>query len=145
YYLPYLLSTNDLLIDLEVHGWKMLDSREVKERYQLNKGDNLHGMLVSPEGKRYPFIVLIHRAGRRNIGKMVSEVARYAFNDMVLFTRTAESFEQALDIFLNNSDVLRYETFRVLPYSFSKYYLPKYDSDAQVLNYLQERHDLVLL
>lgn len=138
YHLPYLLSANELLIDLEGYGWSMIDSRATKEYHRMNRSDNIHGTLVNPEGRKYPFMVLINPLGVRNLGKLRGEVSRYPFSDLIIFTRTLESFEQVIDSFSENSDVYRYRTFRVLPYSFSKYYLRKYDDHVNVLTYCEE-------
>lgn len=145
YYLPYLLSANELLIGLETYGWSMIDSRETKSYHRMNRSDNIHGTLVNPEGKKYPFMVLINPLGIRNLGKLRSEVSRYPFSDLIIFTRTLESFEQVIESFSENSDVYRYRTFRVLPYSFSKYYLRKYDNHVNVLTYCEERLGLEVL
>lgn len=145
YYLPYLLSANELVISLEKHGWGVMDSRETKEYYHLNRSDNIHGTLRSPSGKLYPFMVLINPLGIRNIGKLKSEVARYPFDELLIFTRTLESFEQVIESFSENSDVYRYRTFRILPYSFSKYYLRKYDNHVNVLTYCEDRLSLEVL
>lgn len=139
YHLPYLLSANDLLIDLKPHNWSMIDSRETKEYHRMNRSDNIHGTLVNPEGRKYPFMVLINPLGIRNLGKLKGEVSRYPFSDLIIFTRTPESFEQIIESFSENSDVYRYRTFRVLPYSFSKYYLRKYDDHVNVLTYCEDR------
>lgn len=145
YYLPYLLSANELLIELESSGWWLLDSRETKERYGLNRNDNIHGTLVSPKGIYYPFMVIVNPLGIRNLGKLRSEVSRYPFSDLLIFTRTPSGFEQVIDTFSENSDVYRYRTFRILPYSFSKYYLRKYDDHVNVLTYCEKELDLGLL
>ena len=55
-HLPFLLSTNDVMIDLEAYGWQMKDSRKVKEKFELNRGANVQGMLKSPRGTELPLL-----------------------------------------------------------------------------------------
>lgn len=136
YRLPYLLSTNDLLIDMERYGWDVIDSREIKERHDLNRGANLHGALFSPDERVYPFYIFIGPVSIKNLNKIVQEVSSYEFPHMIMFTKSRESFDQVLESFSNNSDIVKYRTFRVLPYGFAKYYLPFFDNTNNLMGFL---------
>lgn len=72
--LPYLIEANNIMVELSPHDWKMRDSRETKERYNMNRGDQMHGTLLSPNGTEYGFFVLEKGTLDKNMAKVVQEI-----------------------------------------------------------------------
>jgi len=72
--LGYLREANNIMVELSPYGWYMRDSRETKERYNMNRGDQMHGTLVSPDGTEYGFFVLEKGTLDKNMAKVVQEI-----------------------------------------------------------------------
>lgn len=72
--LIYLYEANNIMVELSPYGWEMRDSRETKERYNMNRGDQVQGTLLSPNGTEYGFFVLEKGTLEKNMAKVVQEI-----------------------------------------------------------------------
>ena len=72
--LVYLHEANNIMVELSPYGWEMQDSRETKKRYNMNRGDQIHGTLISSDGTEYGFFVLEKGTLDRNMAKVVQEI-----------------------------------------------------------------------
>ncbi len=140
YHLPYLLSTNDIMIDLSPYGWEMEDSREVKKRYQLNRSENIQGILKSPGGKEYVFYQFMSRTSAKNIEKTVSELNKNQFTDYMMFTKGGSSFKSLLEKFTTGAGikVSKYQSLKLFPYVFAKYYLRAFEDEERILEFVED-------
>jgi len=98
----YLLAANDIMIELSSYGWEMRDSRETKEIYNLNRGDIIHGTLISPEGKEYGIYVLMADTMQYNIAKIIQEIRSTSMGEVgltnfIIFTKGAASFSHFIE------------------------------------------------
>lgn len=152
---PTLIITNDLFEQFSNKGWKVLDSRELKEQYKLNRGLNLHGMLSSPnissrdissqgfEQRNYPFYILLEGTSDAFIKRIRGEVGRLQqFSDLIFFTKNVDVFQRTFSEMLMNADVFTYRSFRVLPYGYGMRYLIYYDNFQVLLHYLEDRFEI---
>src|SRR5699024_6230459 len=152
---PTLIITNDLFEQFSNKGWKVLDSRELKEQYKLNRGLNLHGMLSSPnissqdissqgfEQRNYPFYILLEGTSDAFIKRIRGEVGRLQqFSDLIFFTKNVDVFQRTFSEMLMNADVFTYRSFRVLPYGYGMRYLIYYDKFEVLLHYLEDRFEI---
>lgn len=72
--IPYVISANDMMIELTPAGWEFKDSRKTKKLFNLNFGDYIHGMLTDPGGKKYGMYILEEGTLPHNLGKIASEI-----------------------------------------------------------------------
>src|SRR5690625_4328163 len=130
-FLPYLLSTNDLMIDLMSFGWRMLDSREVKRKYSLNRGDSLQGILTSPGDKEYVFYMLMEKTTKPTLTKIAQEMESYSALDAtkgerpiphyIIFVRGQESYQQVNNFFNSRTGAITSSgQIKVMPLFFAK-------------------------
>lgn len=89
-FLPYVFEINDIRIHLTPFGWHMKDSREVKQEFNLNRGDQIHGSLTSSEGTKYGFFVLESATTEKNMLKTIREIR--ALTDRNSKERTLTNF-----------------------------------------------------
>lgn len=139
YHLAYVLSANDLVIDLEPFGWKFMNSRDTKRKKELNRGDNIHGTLFSPEGKEYGFYIFIGEVTPKNMAKIKKEVSRngQTFSNIIIFAKTPSIFKKVIDEFYNSTDIVSYFAFRIFPYEFAKNYLITLDYEDNLMDFIR--------
>lgn len=144
YRVPILLETNDLFFDFSSQGWSIMDSRATKNVYELNRGDNLHGMITSPRHKKYPFYIFLNNTSDKHITRISREVNRYSFSDIILFVNSKAIFQKVFVEMLREADIFTYRSFRILPLGFGKRYLLHYDDEELLLDYLEDNYDLIV-
>src|SRR5699024_9040784 len=137
YRVPILLETNDMIMDFASHGWSIKDSRQTKSIYDLNRGDNLHGLLTSPTKSEYPFYIFLNNTSDRHITRIRKEVNRYNFSDIILFVNSQAIFRKVIVEMLRKADIFTYKTFRVLPLGYGKRYLYYYDDKSLLYSFLE--------
>lgn len=100
--IPYLLAANDIMIELTPYGWTMRDSRETKALYNLNRGDIIHGTLISPDGTEYGLYVLMAGTFEHNMAKIIQEIRATSMGEagltnFMIFTKGAASFSHFIE------------------------------------------------
>src|SRR5699024_5194432 len=141
HYLPYILSLNDLHLRVEPHGWEVINSRDVKAKFNLNRGDNIHGMLISPDGTKYGVYIFLNSVIEYNMKKIKSEIRRYNntdFPNMLILCKTEDGFNQVVSELHAFSGIVNYFTFKVLPFGFGINYLKEFDSEDTILDFLKD-------
>lgn len=101
--LHYILSANDIMVDLTQAGWKALDSRGIKKQFNLDDRMNIHGLLIAPDGKQYGFYVLEEGVTRNTLGRIAAEIKdSYAkVQNFIIFTKGARSYNQFINFSMN--------------------------------------------
>lgn len=89
--LPYVLAANDVMVELFPYGWEFCDSRETKAKYNLNRGDLIHGELVSPSGERYGLYILMERTKDENMRKIVKEIQEGKLPNYIVLAKGVQS------------------------------------------------------
>lgn len=140
-FLPYLLSSNDLMIDLAPFGWTMRDSREIKSMYGLNRGNNIHGSLTGPDGTEYGFYIFMSRSLPKYIMKVVREIKESAMHHFIIFTKGQASFRDFISEAANpGKELITGGSLKVVPYTFGKTYLQFMADERNILNILSEHN-----
>jgi len=148
-HLPYLLHANDVYVDLEPFGWTMQDSRAVKKKYNMNRGNNLQGILKSPNGTEFIFYVLKESTTEKTLARIASEIESHSKIDIkqthrptsnyFILVRGQKAYQQVVTYFYNeNEALLTTQQLKVMPTTFAKMYLSKYYSYSNLLEYLRE-------
>jgi hypothetical protein len=118
-FLPYLLSANDLMIDLAPFGWTMRDSREIKSMYGLNRGNNIHGSLLSLNGTEYGFNIFMSRSMPKYVMKVVREIKESAIHNFIIFRKGQVSFSDFISQATNpGQQLITGGSLKVTPYTF---------------------------
>src|SRR5699024_194082 len=139
YYLGYVLSVNDLVINLEPKGWKVISGRDIKDKLSLNRADNIHGMLISPEGIKYGIYIFLNTVTEYNMKKIKSEIQRHTnIPNMLFLTKNKSSFNQVVEEFDASIDIVKYHTFGVLPFAFGINYLIFMYTQENLMNFLKD-------
>lgn len=142
---PIEILFNDIHYELTKEGWRVYGSRESKEKFGINRGDNLTGVLSSPVfSNEYPFYIFqFHfEMSDQYTGKIISEVNRYLFNNIVFFTTTKEMFMKVVEIMLDKAQIYTYSTFRVLPLQYGLQYMLHYAEGDMFFNFLEDEYDI---
>ncbi|MGP4073740.1 hypothetical protein ACTWQB_14440 [Piscibacillus sp. B03] len=96
--LKYVLTANDIMMELEPFGWTTLDSRGVKKKYNMDRRSNILGELQAPDGRTFGFYVLEQNADVRTIGRIQGEIKEYqnVINDFIIFAKGESSYDKFL-------------------------------------------------
>lgn len=70
----YLLMFNELAMKLGNTEWKVMDSRSVKKRYNLDARSNIQGLVIDTAGIEYGVYILNETSKHQTIGKIRSEI-----------------------------------------------------------------------
>lgn len=145
YRIAYLLTAYDLLISLKPYGWNLIESRQAKKETQIDGKTGIQGILVSPEGEEYPFYIFINPIKALQMGKIINELKTLNFNNLIMFARTREALAQITEEIGNKTDVANFNSLRVFPLLYGKYYLRSFDKRDNLINYLELNHDIEYL
>src|SRR5699024_3110829 len=116
-----------------------INGRDVKNKYNLNRGDNIHGMLISPESTKYAIYIFNGLVTPKNRGKIKKEVGRYnQFTNILMLTKSKDSFYQIFNEFKASDDIFRYLSFSVLPFSYGIRYLKSLNTEEALMNFIQQ-------
>jgi len=142
---PIEILFNDVHYEMTKHGWRVYGSRESKEKYGINRTDNLNGVLSSPVFNReYPFYIFQFQfeMSEQYIGRIIGEINRYKFENIALFTTTKEMFLKVTNIMMNKAEIFTYNTFMVLPLQYGLQYLLNYAEGDMLFNFLEDEYDI---
>lgn len=146
-HLPYLLHANDIFVDLEPFGWAMQDSRAVKKKYHMNRGNNLQGILKGPSGNEFIFYVLMESTTEKTLARIASEIAsntkidrmrtEIPTSNYIVFVRGQKAYQQAVSYFYTDKDVITTtQQLKVMPTTFAKQYLSKFHGPQELFDFL---------
>ena len=141
----YELEVNNLANEFQLIGWSLLSIREVKREYGLNRGDNLHGSLSSPVLKEYPFYLFLNndRISNRWLNRVVREVNKYGFRNMILLTDGEETFKRVFQAMFSKVEAFTYEQFMLMSLRFGKEYMKHYVDTDLLYDFIRDEVDIV--
>jgi len=136
-FLPYLLSANDIMIDLAPFGWAMRDSRETKSLHRLNRSSNIHGSLISPDGTEHAFYIFMSRSLPKSIMKVVREIKESPMHHFFIFTKGQASFHDFISEAIDpGKELITGGSLKVMPYTFGKTYVQFQGNEHNMLHLL---------
>lgn len=148
-YIPFLLHTNDMMIALEQYGWQLIDSRETKERFNLNRSDNIQGVLqnVKTGSSEYGIYVFMEGTRPENIVKATREIQNHnSIINYILFTKGKDTFQQMVEALINEKTknggkagtlVAGKNSIKILPYTFGKNYFQLFEQDEEMIRFAE--------
>lgn len=137
-----ILHYNDMVTHFSSHVWSVLDSRQVKLRRSLNRGDVVDGMLISPEKREYIFYLLLNKVSNYRMIKLILELNRNEYSDVILFFNSKGGFKSVLNEMLLNAEVYKYNSFRLMPLVYGMRYLAYYNDSQVLFNYLEDEFNI---
>ena len=127
------LDFNDLYVASKREGYTFLDSRALKKKYQMERGDLCKGAVVTEDGREY--LVYIVRAGAKDqtLRRIMKEMNRSyrqmgKRHNLVLF-RGLESFDAFRTMYLASDRV--FDTVCALPYTYALNVLKRFKTDQE--------------
>ena len=120
------LEFNDLYVELRDHGYTFIDSRTLKKKYQMERGDLCKGAMITPDGTEFLVYILRNGAKEQTLRRVLKETNRsYEHmtrrNNLVLF-RGSDSFELFQNLHLetvnlDGTNIL--DSIYALPYTYA--------------------------
>ncbi|MFC3041607.1 replication-relaxation family protein [Virgibacillus xinjiangensis] len=141
FHLPFVLTTNNILIKLEQAGWTVQDSRDVKKQYRLNRSTNVQGRVTTPDGMAFVIYTFLHSTSAKNLQKIIREMEQHRFFDTyAFFTKGQESFSQVVDRLMDSRVITECKSLKVFPQTFGINYLLAFRAnEEQVIRELAYR------
>lgn len=131
FYLPFLLTMNDIMLELQEWDWKFADSREVKAKYQLNRSSSIQGSLTNKFNTEYICYVVMKSISAMNLAKIDAEIRSEDFAKYIMFTRTELAYQKVINQLLHSNSVAVSKELKIFPQVFGVYYLSTYQNDKQ--------------
>ncbi|GAB3051310.1 replication-relaxation family protein [Virgibacillus ainsalahensis] len=144
FHLPFLLSTNNILVKLEQAGWTVQDSRDVKKQFNLNRSNNVQGMITSPTGIVFAIYTFLHSTSAKNLEKIIREIDQHRsdvitesgqryFDAYAFFAKGKESFNQVVNRLMDSRAIRECHSLKIFPQTFGINYLLAFQGDEQQL------------
>lgn len=111
--IPYYVEVGRIALNVTPYGWAFKDSRAIKKEFHLNRGDQIHGSLTSPNGTEYGFYVLEAATTELNMRKTIKEISR--LNNRENRTKTLRNFiifakgQDSIDHFIEKANEEQYD------------------------------------
>lgn len=151
-FLPYVLLSNDIMIDLEKKGWEYQDSRAAKrmnrlEMGRINNSDLIQGTLRHKEKPEnlYGMYILLPQSDETleeaTMHKVIREIKNYKqINNFIIFSRNQSLYNRmftTMDTTKGFSS--RNYSIQQYPYNFGKLYLGKFrDNEDSIISYVED-------
>lgn len=157
-HLPSLLHIYDLFFSLEKSGWKMTDSRDVKNKYGLDRKDSIQGIFTNPNGEESIVYILRENTLKMTIAKMDGQIKKHSKIDeskrdrgiyerptanYYIFVKGQQTYLDVLRYLSENTGaVLTAQKMAIMPTTFAKHYLRLFYDEQEVLTYLQTKFSI---
>ncbi|OUM84896.1 MAG: hypothetical protein BAA01_03025 [Bacillus thermozeamaize] len=128
----YHLQTNDILIDLSLAGWQVMDSRETKAKYRIDRGDLVQGCITNRDGQSWLVYLFLYDAEDVTVVKALNQIGTHNQNVAVFFRG-----QQSMDKFIEKQALLGVVTsgeMLLLPYEYGIHLLRTYQTSDDYLN-----------
>lgn len=156
----YVLAANDILLDIKDYGWELEDGREVKAKYNRNRGELLDGAFVSPStNQSYVFYVLLgvgkghvipiesqrerllkELQGHSNSAKNVYE-GQNVISDYIFFCKEKAWYSYLVSNLYETENglfVARSRSVKIMPLLFGKYLMRILNNPSEEENFINE-------
>ncbi|QKY69422.1 replication-relaxation family protein [Lentibacillus sp. CBA3610] len=144
FHLPFVLSTNNILVKLEQAGWTVQDSRDVKRQYNLNRSSNVQGIITSPEGPAFTIYTFMHSTSAKNLAKIIREMDQHQsdvttkngqrhFDAYAFFARGQDSYDQVVNRLMDSRVIRECESLKIFPQTFGIDYLLTFGASETAL------------
>lgn len=155
---PSVLHIYDLFFPLEKLGWKMINSREVKKDFGLDRRDSMQGIFINPKGEKNIVYILMEKSLKMTIAKMDEQIKKHSKIDQdkiekgiserptsnyYIFVRSPETFVNLIN-YLNQhqSAVETTSKMSIMSTVFAKHYLRLFYDEQEVLEYLKSVYNI---
>ena len=128
------LDFNDIYVELKDEGYRFLDSRALKKKYQMERGDLCKGAIVDEDGKEYLVYVIKNKARESTMRRILKESGKKLMgmterHNLILF-RGMESYDE----FLKMYDQYVLPSAYIMPFGFGVDYLKRYKGERDFVN-----------
>lgn len=137
------LSINDVFIDTEKYGWRLLDSREVKKKHDLNRGSLILGELQHEKtDSRYAVYNFSKGTETKTLDIFIRELIVFKTTmllNYMIFVKDEKLYGKIIRMLWeadNNSLIARLNKISVVPFKYGKYYLAHLDEKQNAFYFL---------
>jgi hypothetical protein len=115
--LVYLVDVNEVYVQLKKYGWDMLDSRETKEKLNINRNNLIQGMLYHDEGEKYGLYVLSNDPQDITVQRLMTEIKelRSEFETVIVLAKTQDGYGDFTEKLKQMMPQIRVDV-KVMPY-----------------------------
>ena len=131
----YHLHVNDILIELSLAGWQVMDSRETKAKYRIDRGDLVQGCITNRKGQSWFVYLFLNDAEDVTIIKALNQIGTHNQNVAVFFKG-----QQSMNKFIEKQALLGIVTsgqMLLLPYEYGLRLLRTYQTVEDYLRLFQ--------
>jgi hypothetical protein len=128
----YHLHVNDILIELSLAGWQVMDSRETKARHNIDRGDLVQGCITNRDGQSWFIYLFLQDAEEVSVIKALNQIGTHNRDVAVFFMG-----QRSMDKFIEKQALLGTVTsgqMLLLPYEYGLHLLRTYQTVEDYLN-----------
>lgn len=133
--LQYIIDANDLYAELKHHGWKVLDSRATKRKYNINRANLIQGSLTDVSGVEYGFYTLSHNPEELTVVKILNEINNSQLKNILVFCKSQEAYKLFVDK-LKELKITTSGVLGVLPFVNAPIILKKIKQESDIVEYI---------
>lgn len=131
-HMHYLLDANEIYTQLS-GAWQVLDSRETKRRYHLNRGNMISGLLINSDSKEFGYYIIQQKPDERTLIKILKEIQIINIENILVFCKSQEAYSRFVNK-LNELGITTAGTLGVLPYPYGITILKQIKSEHDIVN-----------
>lgn len=142
--LNYVIDVNEVYLQLKPYGWSMLDSREVKRKYEMNRANLVQGILKDSMGKGYGIYVVENEPHEITVKRILTEIRDSDITDYIVFCKGKSSYN-TIKQQVSEMGVVVGGSLCVLPYNNGIRILKALRSDAHIENLYRQYGEVKLI
>lgn len=137
------IEINEIYAQLSEYGWEMIDSRKVKEIFQMDRTSLIQGLLINTDKERFAIYHVSENPRSATVNRMVNEIKKNkSIRDVLVFVKGPAGYERFLTA-LHEKQVTT-ASVRIFAYDVG-IYLMKAIGTQKGLEYLYEQYGEVAL
>mgnify|MGYP001217220399 CR=1 FL=1 len=136
----YHLHVNDILIELSLAGWQVMDSRETKARHNIDRGDLVQGCITNRDGQSWFIYLFLQDAEEVSVIKALNQIGTHNRNVAVFFMG-----QGSMDKFIEKQEQLGTVTsgqMLLLPYEYGLHLLRTYQTAEDYIRLFRSYGDI---
>lgn len=129
----YIIQINDLYCILAQKGWKLIDSREIKEKFGIHRGNTVQGALIDLDENMTGIFIIMNDPKEETIIKVAKDIPQSKIPNVMVLCKDLNGFERFFQYISNNFIVAN--SIKVMPYKLAERLLYTFPSEQAFINH----------
>jgi hypothetical protein len=135
YHLVHTVDAIEVFVQLKHFGWSFKDSREVKKNHGMNRGNLIHGSLISPDGEEIGLHIFKEKPIEKTIARFIIELeTNNTLEQTLVLVHNKEIYQRIRAAFIEKGVTRSGKPLGLMPYKFGIQALKEIGATTGFLN-----------